>query len=96
MRRTFPGITVPMLVAAVWAGPCAVALAQDLAAAAVSHGMQRTANSRPDLSCIWNEEVRITERLIPLALPDWELMEYACTDFNKVVEDGLLGPGGKP
>lgn len=36
------------------------------------------------------------QRLIPRAPPDWELMEYACTDFNKVVEDGLLGPGGNP
>lgn len=30
---------------------------------------------------------------IPLAPPDWELMEYACTDNNKDLEDGLLMPG---
>jgi hypothetical protein len=30
---------------------------------------------------------------IPLAPPDWELMEYACTDNNKDFYDGHLQPG---
>lgn len=38
----------------------------------------------------------VPQRFIPLAPPDWELMEYACSDFNKVVEDNLLGPGSNP
>jgi hypothetical protein len=45
---------------------------------------------------VYTEPWTVPRRLIPLAPPDWELMEYACTDFNKVVEDGLLGPGGVP
>jgi hypothetical protein len=45
---------------------------------------------------VYSEPWTVPRRLIPLAPPDWQLMEYACTDFNKVVEDGLLGPGGVP
>jgi hypothetical protein len=45
---------------------------------------------------MYAEPWTVPERRIPLAPPDWELMEYACTDNNKVVEDGLLGPGGVP
>lgn len=45
---------------------------------------------------VYTEPWTVPRRLIPLAPPDWELMEYACTDFNKVVDDGLLGPGGVP
>jgi hypothetical protein len=45
---------------------------------------------------MYTEPWTVPERRIPLAPADWELMEYACTDNNKVVEDGLLGPGGVP
>jgi hypothetical protein len=31
--------------------------------------------------------------MMPLAPPDWELGEYACTDFNKVSDGGHLQPG---
>ena len=30
---------------------------------------------------------------MPLAPPDWELMEFACTDNNRDAEEGLLEPG---
>ena len=45
---------------------------------------------------MYTEPWTVPERRIPLAPPDWELMEYACTDNNKVVDEGLLGPGGVP
>lgn len=45
---------------------------------------------------MYTEPWTVPERRIPLAPADWELMEYACTDNNKVVDDGLLGPGGVP
>ena len=31
--------------------------------------------------------------VMPLAPPDWELMEYACTDNNRDAEEGFLQPG---
>jgi hypothetical protein len=31
--------------------------------------------------------------VIPLAPKEWEIMEYACTDFNKDLYDGHLQPG---
>ena len=31
--------------------------------------------------------------VMPLAPPDWELMEHACTDNNRDAEEGLLQPG---
>ncbi|MCH2254607.1 MAG: hypothetical protein MK365_15800, partial [Vicinamibacterales bacterium] len=31
--------------------------------------------------------------VMALAPPDWEIMEYACTDNNKDMEDGHLQPG---
>ena len=31
--------------------------------------------------------------IMPLANPDWELAEYACTDFNNVDDAGHLQPG---
>jgi hypothetical protein len=31
--------------------------------------------------------------VVPLAPKDWEIMEYACTDFNKDMTDGHLQPG---
>ena len=31
--------------------------------------------------------------VMPLAPPDWELMEYACTDNNRDADEGLLQPG---
>lgn len=31
--------------------------------------------------------------MMPLAPPDWELGEYACTDFNQVSDGGHLQPG---
>ena len=31
--------------------------------------------------------------VMPLAQPDWEIMEFACTDNNKDMEDGHLRPG---
>ncbi len=31
--------------------------------------------------------------VMPLAPPDWELMEYACTDNNRDAEEGFLRPG---
>ena len=31
--------------------------------------------------------------VMPLGPPDWELMEYACTDNNRDAEEGLLQPG---
>jgi hypothetical protein len=34
-----------------------------------------------------------TGYVIPLAPPDWEIMEYACTDNNKDLYDGHLQPG---
>ena len=34
-----------------------------------------------------------TGRVMPLAPDDWEIMEYACTDNNKDLDDGLLQPG---
>jgi hypothetical protein len=42
---------------------------------------------------MYTEPWTVPTRHIPLAPPDWELMEYACTDNNRVVEEGLLGPG---
>jgi hypothetical protein len=45
---------------------------------------------------VYKEPWTVPRRMIPLAPPDWQLMEYACTDYNRVVEDGLLGPGGVP
>ena len=34
-----------------------------------------------------------TGYIIPLAPPNWEVMEYACTDNNKDLYDGLVRPG---
>ena len=32
--------------------------------------------------------------VIPLASDDWEIMEYACTDYNRAIaSDGLVQPG---
>jgi hypothetical protein len=45
---------------------------------------------------VYTEPWTVPMRYIDLAPPGFELMEYACTDFNKVVDDGLLGPGGVP
>ena len=45
---------------------------------------------------MYTEPWTVPMRHIPLAPEDWQLMEYACTDYNKVVEDGLLGPSGVP
>jgi len=33
------------------------------------------------------------ELTFPLAPPEWRLLEYACTENNKDLEDGLLQPG---
>lgn len=44
---------------------------------------------------MYTEPWTVPRRLIPLAPPDWELMEYACTDYNRVIDDGLLGPGAQ-
>lgn len=45
---------------------------------------------------VYTEPWTVPTRYIDLAPPGFELMEYACTDFNRVVDDGLLGPGGVP